>query len=219
MSELIVRIKDDGIAVEECINGITSFKPITPESLLKCISLSVLRGSVSSGLLPRNCLSFTSSDNGERDVVIMHPENRADIKYFETEYKNFPIMRCVFGFHVSSEGRISNCRLGVIADERPRPTTPMFVYPFGNVNGFSLCIGNNPLPYVKSFHTMESLTYHLLSLPHNNHNFNTQNNKLGLEQRALLEFMKDKTPDMYYSDILIPCASTLGDFIEGRNMQ
>jgi len=219
MSELIIRIKEGNITVEECKNGITSFKPITPDSLLACINHSILRGSISSGLLPRNCLSFTSGDNGVREVVIMHPENRADIKYFETEYKNFPIMRCVFGFNVSNEGRISGCRLGVIADERPRPTTPMFVYPFGNVNGFSLCIGNNPLPHVKSFHTMESLTYHLLSLPHNNHNFTSQNNKLGFEQRALLEFMKGRPPEAYYSDVLIPCVSTLEDFIAGRHMQ
>ena len=219
MRETIIRINDDGIAVEECKNGITTFKSITPDSLLECINQSILRGRVTSGLLPRNCLSFAGGDNGECDVVIMHPEIRADISYYETEYKNFPFMRCVFGFHVSKDGRISGCRVGVIADERPRPTTPMFIYPFGNVNGFHLCIGSNTLPPAKSFHTMESLTYHLLSMPHNNHNFLTRNNKLGLEQRALIEFLKDKPPEVYYLDVLVPCASTLSDFIAGKCMQ
>jgi hypothetical protein len=219
MSELIIRIKENGITIEECKNGITSFKPITPDSLLKCIQHGTLRGSVSSGLLPRNCLSFTNYDDGTREITIMHPETRADIRYYDTEYKNFPIMRCIFGFHISNEGKISSCRLGVIADERPRPTTPMFIYPFGNVNGFRLCIGNNPLPPVKSFHTLESMTYHLLSIPHNNDSFRAQNNKLGFEQRTLLEFLKDKTPETYYSEVLVSCSSTLGDFVAGKHME
>lgn len=199
--------------VEENRNGVISFKSITAESLLNCINLSILRGEVNSGMLPRNCLSYTAYDNGARDVVIMHPENYADISYFGTVYKNLPWMRCVFGFYISKEGKVSNCRLGVIADERPRPTTPMFTYPFGNVSGVTLCIGNNPLPVVKSLHTMESLTYHLLSLPNNNHSFSPNNNKRGFEQRDLLEYMKDKTPDVYYKEILLPRKSTLGDFI------
>jgi hypothetical protein len=216
MSEIIVRIKEDGITIEECKNGITSFKPITPDSLLSCINRSVLLGSISSGLLPRNCISFTGYDNGSKEITLMHPDNRADLTYHSTEYKNFPLMRCVFGFHVSKEGKISGCRLGVIADERPRPTTPMFLYPFGNVSGFNLCIGNNPLPQVKSFHTMESLTYHLLSLPHNDHSFSHEKNKLGFGQRELMEFMKDKSPEVYYSQVLVPCKSTLSDFIAGK---
>jgi len=216
MSELIIRIKEGGITVEGCKNDVKSFKPITSDSLLACINRSILRGSISSGLLPRNCISFTGNDDGNREITLMHPESRADFSYYGTEYKNFPLMRCVFGFHVSGEGRISSCRLGVIADERPRPTTPMFIYPFGNVHEFSLCIGNNVLPQVKSFHTTESLTYHLLSLPHNNDNYSPLNNKLGLEQRELMEFMKDKPPEVYYSQVLVPCKSTLSDFIAGR---
>lgn len=220
MKETIIRIREDGnIILEELKDGVTSFKPISPDSLLQCLNLSLLRGGVSSGLLPRNCLSFIGLDNGAREVVILHPETRADINYFGTEYKDFPIMRCVFGFNISNEGRVSNCRLGVIADEKPRPTTPMFVYPFGNVNGFNLCIGNNPLPQVKSLHTMESLTYLLLSLPNNNDSFGPHKNKLRLEQRDLLELIKDKAPAFYYSDILVSCNSTLGDFIAGRGMQ
>ena len=220
MKELIIRIKEgSSIVIEELKNGITTFKPITPDSLLDCLNRSILRGAVSSGLMPPNCLSFTEYDNKVREVVISHPKDRADINYYGTEYKDFPIMCCVFGFNISAEGRISNCRLGVLADEKPRPTTPMFVYPFGNVNGFNLCIGNNPLPKVKNLYTMGSLTYHLLSLPNNNDRFSPHNNKLGFEQRELLEFMKDKSPKTYYSDVLIPCASTLDDFIAGRHMQ
>jgi hypothetical protein len=219
MNEVVIKIKESGVTVEQIINSVVTYKSIDPDSLLECIKRSIHRGEVCSGLLPRNCLSFVGCDDGSRNITILHPEDRADIRYYGTEYKIFPLMRCVFGFGVSSEGRISNCRLGVISNERPRPTTPMFVYPFGNVNGFNLCTGNNVLPPLKSFHTMESLTYHLLSLSNNNDYFKAHNNRMGLEQRDLLEFMKDKSPEVYYSDVLVPCASTLNDFISGKSME
>jgi len=214
--ELIIRIKNDGsVSVEEYKNGIKSYKPITPDSLLDCINKSLLRGETSSGLLPPNCKSFKAHDNGEYDVTILHPEDKADISYVGTEYKDFPLPRLIFGFHISSEGRISQCRLGVVGNESNlKPTTPMFKYPFSNVSSNTrLCIGNNPLPRVQSLHTLGSLTYHILSMDNNNDHFRPSNNKLGLEMRDLMELLKDKQQSCYYEDILIPSGTTLGDFI------
>jgi len=214
-NELIIRIQDDGnVIVEECKNGITSYKPITPNSLLDCISKSILRGEVASGLLPKNCLSFTAHDNGDRNITMLHPEDSADISYMNTKYKNFPLPRLVFGFCISSEGKISKCRLGVVGNENNlKPTTPMFIYPFSNVSNTHLCIGNNSLPKVQSLHTLGSLTYHILSMDNNNDNFNALNNKPGLEMRDLLELLKGKQQSYYYDHILVRSGSTLGDFI------
>lgn len=216
-NELIIRIKDDGsISVEEYNNGVKSFKTIAPDSLLDCINKSLFRGGVSSGLLPKGCLSFTTCDNGERDVFILHPEDRADVSYYGTVYKDFPLPRMAFGFRISDEGRISQCSLGVVGnDSNLKPTTPMFEYPFGNVSGTRLCIGNNPLPKVQSFHTLGSLTYHILSMDNNNDQFRPSNNKLGLEMRDLFELLKDKQQSYYYENILKPSNMTLGNFIKG----
>ena len=220
MIETIIRISEDGkVMVEKSVEGVKSFKQIAPDSLLECISRSLIRGAVESGLQPRGCLSFTSRDDGDRDVYILHPEDRADISYYGTEYKDFPLPRLAFGFHISKEGRVSSCRLGVVdKDDVLKPETKMFHYPFSNVSGFHLCTGNNTFPKVASLHTLGSLPYFILAMPNNNDHFKPRNNKEGLEMRGLLELLKDKAPAFYYSDILIPNGATLNDFITGRSI-
>lgn len=218
MSETFIRIKDDIVAVETIENGIKSFKQIVPNDLMACINSSLLRGTVNSGLLPRNCLSFTAHDSGDKDICILHSEDHADISYAGTEYKNFPLPRLAFGFHVSKEGRVSRCRLGV-TENNPllKPKTKMYHYPLSNVSGFSLCVGNNVLPKCESLHTLNSLPYFILQMPNNNDHYRPSNNKLNLEMRDLLEMMKDKVPAMWYSEILIPNGRSLSDFINGKD--
>jgi len=213
--EMIIRIKaNSDVTVEEIKGGVKSFKTIAPDSFLDCINKSLLRGGVASGLLPRGCLSFTAHDNGSRVITMLHEPDRADISYMNTEYKNFPLPRLVFGFTVSNEGRASNSRLGVVDNANMlTPATPMFIYPFSNVSGTHLCIGNNRLPQVKSLHTLGSLPYFLLGADNNNHSFTPTNNKPGLEMRDLMELLKDKQQSYYYEHILLPSGKILGDFI------
>lgn len=218
MSEVIIKIRDDGtVAVEDNRDGVKGFKEISPDSLLECINRSLLRGTVSSGLLPKGCLSFTAHDSGDKNVVILHPESRADITYYGTSYPDFPLPKLVFGFYITKENRISQCRLGVVGNESHlKPTTPLFVYPFSNVSGTHLCTGNNVLPKCQSLHTLGSVPYYILGMDNNNDHFTPSNNKQGLEMRDLLELLKDKEPEYYYTDILTPSKQTLGDFINGR---
>jgi hypothetical protein len=126
----------------------------------------------------------------------------------------------VFGFHISGEGRVSSCRLGVIADtDNIKPDAKMCRYPLSNVSGFHLCTGNNVLPKCSSLHTLASLPYYIMAMPNNNDHFLPSNNRKGLEMRDLLELLKDKEPSFYYSDVLIPNGAVLNDFIQGRNPQ
>jgi len=219
MSETVIRISDDGrIMVENDIGGVKSFKQIAPDTLLECINRSLLRGAVHTGLLPKNCLAFSAYDDGNRDVVLLHEANRADISYFDTEYKDFPLPRLVFGFRLSKEGRVSNCRLGVIENTGMiKPETRMFHYPLSNVSGFHLCTGNNTLPKCDSLHTLASLPYFIMAMPNNNDHFSPKNNKGGFEMRDLLELLKDKEQAFYYNDVLVPNGATLNEFIYGRS--
>ena len=213
--EMIIRIKSDGdVSVEEIKGGVKSYKAIAPNSFLDCINKSLFRGGVASGLLPRGCLSFKAHDNGTREITMLHEPDKADISYMGTEYTNFPLPRLVFEFSVSDEGRVSNSRLGVVDNSNMlTPVTPMFIYPFSNVSGTHLCIGNNRLPQVKSLHTLGSLPYFLLGADNNNHSFTPANNKPCLEMRDLMELLKDKQQSYYYEHILLPSGKTLGDFI------
>jgi len=215
MNEVVIKIRDDGvIAVEDNRDGVKGYKEITPDTLLGCINKSLLRGVVASGLLPKGCVSFAAYDNGDKDVCILHPENKADITYFGSSYHDFPLPKLVFAFSITKDNRIRQCRLGVIANESPlKPATPMFVYPFSNVNGTHLCTGNNALPKCQSLHTLGSVPYFILSMDNNNDYFKKTNNKPELEMRGLLELIKDKPTEYYYSHILLPSKTTLGDFI------
>jgi hypothetical protein len=218
MREILIRIRENGtVAVEDDEDGIKRFKEISPDSLLDCIHKSLLRGVVSSGLLPKGCLYFAVCDNGDRHVALLHPENRADISYMGSQYPNFPLPRLMFGFSVTREGRISRCRLGVVDDtSRLKPATPTFAYPFSNVSGTNLCTGNNVLPRCRDLYTLSSLPYYILGMDNNNDHFKPENNKRMLEMRDLLELLRDKPPEYYYTDILVSSKSTLGDFISER---
>lgn len=215
MSETVIRISEDGkITVERDLEGVKSFKQIAPDTLIQCIDRSLLRGVVHSGLLPKNCVSFNAFDDGDKEVVLVYPENRADVSYFGTEYKGFPLPRLVFGFKLTAEGRVRSCKLGVVENTgNLKPDTKMYHYPLSNVNGFHLCTGNNVLPKCTSLHTLSSLPYYIMSMPNNNDYFKASNNKPNLEMRDLLELLKDKDSSFYYSDILIPNGAILNDFI------
>lgn len=67
MSETVIRIGEDGkITVERDLDGIKSFKQIAPDTLIQCINKSLLRGAVHSGLLPKNCISYSAYDDEKK---------------------------------------------------------------------------------------------------------------------------------------------------------
>ena len=51
--------------------------------------------------------------------IIWNPELRADIIYRDTEYQDFPIPRLVFGLRILENGKVAECSMGVVADEKP----------------------------------------------------------------------------------------------------
>ena len=55
---------------------------------------------------------------------------------------------------------------------------------------------------------------YILSLPDNDDRFNSSHNKLNLGHRELMEHLRDKQPEYYYTDVLIPSGKTLKNFYE-----
>ncbi len=217
--ELRIRIipEDGQILIETYTDGIVKCKEVQENAFLDCIKSSIRRNYVSSGLLPPNCLHIGIDSDGNKAYCLWYPRLYADTSYHETAYLNFPLPRLVFAFHVDTEGKIGECRMGVVADEKPTMETVMYCYPFSNVSGTrgAICIGANALLKYKTPHALASLPALLLSIPNGDHSFNALNNKLGLQYRDLLEHLKDKDPSYYYSDVLIPNGKTLKDFIGG----
>lgn len=218
-SDIIIRISPEQgkIIVEEDDNGVLSRKSIDKESLLQCFRNSLYheREGMFSGFLPLNTISVFQSDEGKQ-FTLWYPRLYADVSVYDTPYPKFPIPRLVFRFFLSNEGKVSDCRIGVVADETPTPETVMYHYPFSNVSRGSghLCVGANTLPIYKKQHKAFHLPAFLLSIPNNMHYYSKSNNKLDMDYRELMEHLKDKDPSYYYSDILIPSGITLGQFIQ-----
>ena len=216
-NEIVIRIlpQEGRICVEENDNGVISRKGIDQEGLLQCFkdSLKYQEDACASGFLPLNTLAVCQRGDVRR-FTVWHPRLYADVSLYDTPYPHFPIPRLVFSFALSGEGKVSNCRLGVVADETPAPETVMYRYPFSNVSGFRLCVGANTLPSYKKQHKAHNLPAFLLSIPNNMHSYSKTDNKLGMDYRELMEHLKDKDPSYYYTDVLIPNGLTLQNFID-----
>lgn len=198
-------------------DGVHASKNISYEVMLECVKGSIERDAIKSGLLPPGCISFQAGAGGRYVTTILHPERRADVVYEGTEYKDFPLPRLVFKFEHQEGARIMRSWMGVVGTGQLTPKTPMYHYPFSNVSGnYHLCTGSNPLPKCKSLHTLGSLPYYIISMPNNNDHFTSSRNKPKLEMRDLMELLRDKDPDYYYSDILIPEKKTIMDFINAN---
>ena len=159
--ELRIRIipEDGEILIETHTDGIVKCKAVQEDAFLDCIKISAMQDYVNSGLLPPDCIHVKVHPNGNKAYCLWYPRLYADISYHETAYPNFPLPRLVFAFHADTEGKISGCRMGVVADERPTMETVMYRYPFSNVGGTrgDICIGANALPKYKTPHALASL--------------------------------------------------------------
>ena len=194
-------------------------KTIEFSAFVKAIQESTPAPTACSGLLPPGTISYCESSNHQITMTVESSDEYADITYFNTRYEHFPLPHLIFQFSFFEGQRVQSVRIGVAERERLRPDSRMFYYPFSNVcaaNG-RLCVGSNILPKVSSPHGLNSLPRFLLELPNNDDWFDSTHNKPGCSMRQLLEHLKDKTPDYYESDILIPDGRTLADFIDPQH--
>ncbi len=198
-------------------DGAVAHKEISPLEFYYAVNSSYYSTDhLRSGFLPENCLHI-SMNNKEKSFILWNPELRADVIYRDKEYLNSPIPRLVIGVRILETGRMADCSIGVIADERPLPETKMYYYPFSNVHpDGTVCSGNNMLPKYRKQTSLRNFPRYLLGLPDNDDMYDSSRNQLELEHGPLMEHLQDKTPDYYYSDILIPNGETLEDFINRR---
>lgn len=212
---LSIHISDSAeIFVEERKNGIKSCKCISLNDLLVCIKSSIREiKPIYRAVLPKNALFYSCCpETGSFSAAMEYPYNKADITYMNTEYRDFPLPKLVFGFKVAGK-KIKKVYLGITGNGILRESSLMYTYPFSNVSSdFVLCTGGNALPEIKSPYSLSNMPDYILGLPDNDDYFNIRNNRLQLNHRELMEHLADKTPEYYYSDILIPSGKTLADF-------
>ena len=212
---LSIHISDSAeIFVEERKNGIKSCKCISLNDLLVCIKSSIREiKPIYRAVLPKNALFYSCCpETGSFSAAMEYPYNKADITYMNTEYRDFPLPKLVFGFKVAGK-KIKKVYLGITGNGILRESSLMYTYPFSNVSkDFVLCTGGNALPEIKSPYSLSNMPDYILSLPDNDDYYNIRHNRLELGHRELMEHLADKSPEHYYSDILIPSGKTLSDF-------
>ena len=219
---LSIHISDSAeITVEEREDGIKSVKNIELNDLLVCIQSSLREiKPVYHAVLPKNALFYSCCpETGDFSAAIEYPYSKATVTYMATEYPDFPLPKLVFGFNIGGNGKIRRVYLGVAENGILRENSKMFVYPFSNVSdSFSLCTGDNELPKINSPYSLSNMPDYILSMPDNDDHFKPENNRLKLGHRELMEHLADKSPEYYYSDILIPSGKTLADFYEAVSL-
>lgn len=200
--------------------GIVTTKNIGYTTLRQCIiDSSESFGSVSSGILPPYVICYEyyyHGDNQEIVYVIEYNEPFEDITYHETLYEHFPLPRLIFSFRMNRKHKVKSVKVGVVPLEPITEETPMFYYPFSNIQGeyFKMCIGQNLL-HVKKITNLPNLAQFLLRCPNNDDFYKNERNKPELEQRDLMELLKDKDKQYYYDHILIPIPYiTVKDFLK-----
>lgn len=219
---LSIHISDSAeITVEEREDGVKSVKNIELNDLLVCIQSSLREiKPVYHAVLPKNALFYSCCpETGDFSAAIEYPYSKATVTYMATEYPDFPLPKLVFGFNIGGNGKIRRVYLGVAENGILRENSKMFVYPFSNVsNNFSLCTGDNELPKINSPYSLSNMPDYILSMPDNDDHFEPKNNRLKLGHRELMEHLADKSPEYYYSDILIPSGKTLANFYEAVSL-
>ena len=204
--------RDWNIVIDVRAGNRIKHKVITPKTFCDLVAKNIKVKSVTSGILPDGCIAFSEKD-GYRFVALELGQDRIDLTYEKTTYENFPVPRLIYGFYVDVNGKITGVYVAVADKGRLRDDTKLYKYPFSNVSEFRMCTGSNVLPTIKQLRQISGIPNYLFSMPDNNDHYKPDNSKLGMEYRNFLEFMSDKEPDFYYTDVLIPIDKTLKDFI------
>ena len=204
--------KDWNIVIDVRAGNRIRHKVITPDMFCQLVAKNVKVKGVTSGILPEGCVAFSEKD-GVRFVAVELGQDRIDLTYEKTTYENFPVPRLIYGFNIDQNGKITGISVAVADKGTLRDDTKLYKYPFSNVLGFSMCTGANTFPTIKHLSQLSGIPGYIFSMPDNNDRYSPENTKLVMEYRNLLEFLHDKAPDFYYTDVLIESDKTFSEFL------
>lgn len=198
-------------------SGATHVKCVTPDKLVSELKNHSTVAPMPTGLLPPNCVALTAYPDGW-DVILVCDFDRCDVTYHKTVYADFPLPHMAIRCHINTSGVLSKFQLAVLKPGQLAPDLPLYVCPFPNVMNFQLCTGTNSFTGYDMLLKMQGVPYRVLSIPFADDWYKPEDSRLGLSARDLFTHLQDKTPEYYYSDVLIPSGKTLSDFMESGEM-
>lgn len=125
-------------------------------------------------------------------VLIILPKSRQIMKYEQTHY-DVCVPSLVFYLTVW-DSRINITRVFAIKDERPNEKSPLFVYPFGNVNtsSGSVCWGSNRLRTITCLRELDEIVALFLQSECNEDHYRPgESCALDTPLRGLFEMLKE----------------------------
>lgn len=209
--------EDLNLVIDDHIGKTVRHKVVSMNTFIKLVERNIEVSAVNTGVLPDRCVSYRESNKGSKYVVIDVGRFRIDLTYENTTYEDFPIPRLLFGFFIDKDCKITSVKVAVADMGTLRDDTRLYKYPFSNVRGFDMCIGNNVMPKIKRLRQLTGIPNFIFSMPDNNDHYRPDRTKLDMEYRNLLEFLKDKDEKYYYENVLIPTGKTLADFINPKD--
>lgn len=217
IDEMIIRIRSDAtVLIEKHTGDIVNCKYIHPDDFFTCIKNSTAHIGIESGILPDNTVFYREEQDGTRRIILRISSGFHEITYYDSRYKAFPLPTMVFGFVLKSDRRISSKKLAIVEDGILKDESKLYYYPFSNVDqhSFEVCVGRNRLKDIHEIRQLGSLPHFILSMPNNDDYFNSKYNKMGIGYRELLEYLKDKEAEIYYSEVLIESKTNMQMFIK-----
>ena len=197
-------------------NDIHRVKYIESDEIMRMIQQHSYAPPMRSGLLPPNCIALTVHRE-QWNVTLASDFDRCEVSYYKTRYEDFPVPRILLSCTISGN-RLHDFRLAIADQGELTPQTPLFRCPFPNVRDFALCVGSNVFTGYDSIGKLRTLLHRVMAVPFGDDYYRPEQTRLNLSARELFEYLKDKTPDYYYSHVLIPSGKTLSDFRGGDQL-
>lgn len=175
---VLLEIGDNFINVIDCKRH--TVKPISPDSLIQCISGSIDRGIINFGRMPNNELGLLEmaavTPTLEKRAIIFVPGHYAILKTNLGNY-NVPLPGMLFGFEWDYAGKILSSYLFCTKEQDTKnitDDTQIYQYPYCHIHtDGNICWGGVELPLIQNVNQLRGLPYLFLD---SFHDFNHLNN-------------------------------------------
>lgn len=204
-------------------NGVKQKRMVELSSLLSAFSRSSWQKpkSIRLGRVPVGYYDGTiCEDNGllHADILIILPKSRQMMQYEKTRY-DVCVPSFAFLFHIV-QSRIHSTRIFALKDDRPTEKSPLFVYPFGNVNTDSgnVCWGSNSLKRIERLKDLDEIvTLFIQSGCNEDHYRMGESCTLAVPLRSLFDMLQAR--EQFPEELLVGRESrfdyrTLGDILK-----
>ncbi len=219
-------INPDGTVIIACESGGTVARRETTLAAVAEIFHQAVQDSAreekwfASPLLPPGTLAYRENQQGDLVWVVMEwgPEV-LPFTFYDTVFQAVPYPRLAFKFGLRRypEGlMVHSVYLAALPEGEPlKPDTRLYRYPYSHVSGDTrMCLGDMHLPAVKDLTELVVFPRLILTVPNEDHHYDSRTNLSGQPLRGLLQDVNGL--EAFPAEWLAPMEMTLGEWLDRR---